>query len=92
MKKSLSELFDLPIEEVRNNFNITKAYTWAIGRLQEQREAILQSGHWISKQDELMYIDKAIKTYQGNLDEWYSGSNTAVRSKLSDEHYDVNNI
>jgi hypothetical protein len=88
MKKTLSELFDLTIEEVRENFNITKAYTWAVNRLQDQRQAILQSGNWIGRQDELMYIDKAIKTYQGNLDEWYSGSNTAVRTKLDESHYD----
>lgn len=88
MKKSLQELFDLPIEEVRENFNITKAYTWAVNRLEEQREAIIHSGHWIGRQDELAYIDKAIATYRGNLDEWYGRSNSAVRAKLSDEHYD----
>ena len=87
MKKSLSELFNLPIEEVRNNFNITQQFTWAVNRLKEQREALMLSDNWIGRQDELKYIDKAISHYQGNLDEWYSGMNSGVRTKLSDEHY-----
>lgn len=87
MKKSLSELFNLPIEEVRENFQITKAYTWAINNLQHQREAILLSPNWISMQEELAYINEAIKHYQGNLDEWYGKGNSAIRTKLSDEHY-----
>ena len=87
MKKSLSQLFNLPIEEVREYFNITEQFTWAVNRLKEQREALMLSGNWIGRQDELKYIDKAISHYQGNLDEWYRGINTAVNAKLSDEHY-----
>ena len=88
MKKSLSQLFNLPIEEVREYFNITEQFTWAVNRLKEQRKALMLSDNWIGRQDELKYIDKAISHYQGNLDEWCSGMNTGVRTKLSDEHYE----
>lgn len=88
MKKTLSELFGLPIEEVREHFNITSQYTWAISRLEDRAKEILKSKDWFNRGDELSYIEKSIEHYRGNLTEWYSGSNTAVRTKLDESHYD----
>lgn len=88
MKKSLSELFNLPIEEVRKNFNITQQYTWAVNRLKEIREEVLARPDWFNHHADLKYIDDAIIHFQSNLDEWYSGINSGIRIKLSDEHYE----
>jgi hypothetical protein len=88
MKKSLSQLFNLPIEEVREHFNITEQFTWAVNRLKEQREALMLSGNWIGRQDELKYLDESISHFQGNLDEYYRGINSGVKTKLGDEHYE----
>ena len=88
MKKSLSELFNLPIEEVRHNFNITQQFTWAVNRLKEVREELLARPDWFNNHADLKYIDDAIIHFQSNLDEWYSGINSGVRTKLGDEHYE----
>ena len=87
MKKSLAELFQLPIEEVRNNFNITKAYTFAISRLNDVKDEIMSQEDWILRQDEIAYIDKSISHFQGNLDEFYGKGNTSVRLKIDDSKY-----
>ena len=88
MKKSLAELFNLPIEEVREHFNIEEPYKWAIKRLSKVREEVLARPDWFNHHADLKYIDDAIIHFSSNLDEWYSGINSGVRTKLSDEHYE----
>lgn len=87
MKKTLSELFDLTIEEVREHFNITSQYTFAVNRLKDVKADIISSSDWILHQDKLAYIDKAIEHFQGNLNEIYGKGNTSIRLKIDDNKY-----
>jgi len=89
MKMSLQQLFDLPFEEVRTNFNVTQPFEWAVKRLQDRLAILMSKEDWASldNADERMYLVKSIKHFQSNLDELYHKVNTGIREIKPESHY-----
>lgn len=84
MKLSLQQMFDVDHPTLFTEFAskpVHTAYSWAVNRLRERLDDIwLSEDRYSLEAIELRnYLVNAIKHYQGNLDEFYSKQNSAVR-------------